>query len=277
MKILLTGGAGFIGSHLAGSLLKEGHSLVIVDNFNDYYEPRIKEENLVALRDYSHVEVVRADIRNQERMGELFSRHQFATVIHLAAQAGVRLSLNRPCLYQDVNEGGTLVLLEAARLAGTERFLFASSSSVYGDCPHLPLRERELGLQPVSPYGLSKLNAEYLCRVFHRQYGLKIGVMRFFTVYGPRQRPDMALPLFSRLILEGREIPVFGDGTSRRDYTFIGDIIAGISLVLNKEFEFEIFKFNNSLLILIGHIFEQEINYSTSTADIIIKHWRFNR
>lgn len=256
MKILLTGGAGFIGSHLAEALLKEGHSLIIVDNFNDYYEPRRKEENLGAIRDNSRLEVVRADIRDRERMEALFSHHRFPAVIHLAARAGVRPSLQHPLLYQDVNVGGTLVLLDAARAAGTERFLFASSSSVYGDCPRLPLRESEPCLQPVSPYGLSKLSAEYLCRVFHRQYGLRIGVMRFFTVYGPRQRPDMAVHAFSRLILEGSEIPVFGDGTSRRDYTFIDDIVAGITSVLGGEFEFEIFNLGGGHSITLAELID---------------------
>ena len=255
-EILLTGGAGFIGSHLGEALLKEGHRVVIVDNFNDYYAPRIKEENLSGIRDNPRLEVVRADIRERERMEELFSRHGFAAVIHLAARAGVRSSLKQPLLYQDVNVGGTLVLLDAARAAGTETFLFASSSSVYGDCPRLPLREDEPSLQPVSPYGLTKLSAEYLCRVFHRQYGLRITVLRFFTAYGPRQRPDMAIHAFSRLILEGSEVPVFGDGSTRRDYTFIDDIIAGILSALDAEFDFEIFNLGGGHSITLTELIE---------------------
>lgn len=241
MKILLTGGAGFIGSHLAEALLKKGYRVVIVDNFNDYYSPQRKEENLDGIRDHLRLEVVRADIRDRERMRELFSRHRFPAVIHLAARAGVRPSLVQPLLYQDVNVGGTLVLLESARRAGTKTFFFASSSSVYGNCPRIPLRESEPDLRPISPYGLTKLSGEHLCRIFHRQYGLRIAVFRFFTVYGPRQRPDMAIHAFSRLISEGREIPVFGDGNSRRDYTFIDDIVTGILLALDGEFDCEVF------------------------------------
>ena len=241
MKILLTGGAGFIGSHLAEALLKKGYRVVIVDNFNDYYSPRRKEENLNGIRDHRRLEVVRADIRDRERMEELFSRHRFPVVIHLAARAGVRPSLAQPLLYQDVNVGGTLVLLESARRAGTKTFFFASSSSVYGNCPRILLRENEPDLRPISPYGLTKLSGEHLCRIFHRQYGLRIVVFRFFTAYGPRQRPDMAIHAFIRLISEGREIPVFGDGTSRRDYTFIDDIVTGILLALDGEFDYEVF------------------------------------
>lgn len=259
--ILLTGGAGFIGSHLAGALLKAGRRVVIVDNFNDYYEPARKRANLAGIIDHPALEVVEADIRDRERMGELFARCRFPAVIHLAARAGVRPSLARPLLYQDVNVGGTLVLLEAARRVGTDKFIFASSSSVYGDCPRLPLREDETALEPASPYGLTKLIGERLCRVFHRQYGIRIAALRFFTVYGPRQRPDMAIHLFSRRIVEGKEIPVYGDGSSRRDYTYIDDIVAGILSALEADLEFEVFNLGGahsiSLLNLINLLGEK--------------------
>lgn len=256
MKILLTGGAGFIGSHLAGALLKDGHQVVIVDDFNDYYSPLLKKENLDDIRDNPRLEVIDADIRDRPRMEELFYRHGFAAVIHLAARAGVRSSLVDPSLYQDVNVGGTLTLLDRALQSGVRRFVFASSSSVYGDCPRLPLRESEPFLDPVSPYGLTKLTGEHLCRVFNRQYGLSIAALRFFTVYGPRQRPDMAIHLFSRLISEGQEISVFGDGTSRRDYTFVDDIISGITLALKAEVNFEIFNLGGGHSITLAELIE---------------------
>ncbi len=239
--ILLTGGAGFIGSHLAEALLEAGRRVVIVDNFNDYYDPSRKRANLAGLAGRPGLEVVEADIRDRERMEDLFRRFRFPVVIHLAARAGVRPSLARPLLYQDVNVGGTLILLEAARKAGTERFIFASSSSVYGDCPRLPLREDEPALEPVSPYGLTKLTGERLCRVFHRQYGIRVAALRFFTVYGPRQRPDMAIHLFSRRIIRGEAIPFYGDGSSRRDYTYIDDIVSGILATLDADLGFEAF------------------------------------
>ncbi len=238
--ILLTGGAGFIGSHLAERLLEAGRRVVIVDDFNDYYEPARKRANLAGIAEHPALEVVEADIRDRVRIEELFARRRFRAVIHLAARAGVRPSLAQPLLYQDVNVGGTLVLLEAARKSGTEKFIFASSSSVYGDCPRLPLNEAEPVLAPVSPYGLTKLTGERLCRVFHLQYGLRICALRFFTVYGPRQRPDMAIHLFSRRIVNGEEIPVYGDGTSRRDYTYVDDIVAGILAALEADLQFEL-------------------------------------
>ncbi len=239
--IMLTGGAGFIGSHLTPALLESGHRIVIVDDFNDYYAPARKRANLQGIINHPHLEVVEADIRDRETMEDLFARYRFSAVIHLAARAGVRPSLARPLLYQDVNVGGTLVLLEAARKAGTGKFIFASSSSVYGDCPRMPLREDEPDLEPVSPYGLTKLTGEHVCRVFHRQYGIRIAALRFFTVFGPRQRPDMAIHLFSRRIISGEEIPVYGDGSSRRDYTYIDDIISGIRSALEADLDFEVF------------------------------------
>ncbi|MEA1927232.1 MAG: GDP-mannose 4,6-dehydratase [Candidatus Auribacterota bacterium] len=254
MKILLTGGAGFIGSHLSEILLQEGHKVVIVDNFNDYYLPRIKEENLSGIRDNPDLEIVKADIRDRQRMEGLFSDHGFDAVIHLAARAGVRPSLADPRLYQDVNIGGTLTLLDAARKFSLRRFIFASSSSVYGDCPRLPLRESEPFLRPVSPYGATKLMGEHLCRVFNRQYGLSVAALRFFTVYGPRQRPDMAIHLFSRLISEGKEISVFGDGSSRRDYTFIDDITSGIYSALTADLNFEIFNLGGGHTITLSEL-----------------------
>jgi len=256
MKILLTGGAGFIGSHLADALLKDDHEVIIVDSFNDYYSPLLKRANLDEIKDDSRLEVVEADIRDRPRMEKLFSSQRFNSVIHLAARAGVRPSLADPTLYQDVNVGGTLTLLDLARQAKVKRFIFASSSSVYGDCPRLPLQEREEFLLPVSPYGLTKLMGEHLCRVFNRQYGLSVAALRFFTVYGPRQRPDMAINLFSRLISRGKEIPVFGDGTSQRDYTFIDDIVSGIKQALDVRLDYEVFNLGGGHSISLADLIE---------------------
>ena len=256
MKILLTGGAGFIGSHLARVLLDQGDEVVILDNFNDYYSPLRKEENIAEILVRPRLEVVRGDIRDRGLVEGIFSRHSFSAVIHLAARAGVRPSLRDPLLYQDVNVGGTLLLLEAARRRGVKKFIFASSSSVYGDCPRQPLRETEKTLVPVSPYGLTKLIGEKLVRIFHQQYGLKVCALRFFTVYGPRQRPDMAIHKFSRLLTEEKNIPVFGDGSSRRDYTFITDIIDGINAALHAKIDFGIFNLGGGHSITLAELIE---------------------
>lgn len=241
MNILLTGGAGFIGSHLSQALLQRGHHLVILDNFNDYYPPPIKERNLSGIINHPRLKLVRGDIRERTLVENLHSRWKFAAVIHLAARAGVRPSLEDPVLYHEVNVEGTLNLLEAARAHGVSKFIFASSSSVYGGNPRQPWRESDLELQPESPYGATKLTGEHLCRIYHRSYNLNLVILRLFTAYGPRQRPDMAIHKFTRLIWEGREIPVFGDGSSRRDYTYVADIISGILKTLEHEFQFEIF------------------------------------
>lgn len=256
MKILLTGGAGFIGSHLAEAILAVGHDLTVVDNFNDYYSPRLKEKNLEKVSSHPRFRLIRSDIREGDRVEEIFADSRFHTVIHLAARAGVRPSLEAPLLYQDVNIRGTLNLLEGARRNDVKKFIFASSSSVYGNCPRQPLSESEPYLFPVSPYGLTKLSGEHLCRVYHRHYGLPTAALRFFTVYGPRQRPDMAIHKFSRLITDGKSIPVYGDGTSRRDYTFIDDIISGIMAVLKAEFGFEIFNLGGGHSITLNELIE---------------------
>ncbi len=257
MKVLLTGGAGFIGSHLAEALLGEGHSVVIVDNFNDYYSPRLKEKNLEGLEAADRLEVVRVDIRDRAGIEGLFSLHGFPTVIHLAARAGVRPSLADPLLYQDVNVSGTLNLLEAARRGGTGKFIFASSSSVYGDLEELPLRETAVGLNPISPYGLTKLSGEDLCRIYHREYGIKVVALRFFTVYGPRQRPDMAIHKFTRLIRVGKKLPLFGDGSSQRDYTYISDIVSGILLALAADLDYEVFNLGGGHSVTLLELIEK--------------------
>lgn len=226
--ILVTGGAGFIGSHLTDSLLKSGAKVTVLDNFDLFYDRKEKENNLASARENATFNFVEGDIRDGSLMSSLLRENQTDTVVHLAAKAGVRPSLEDPSSYVDVNINGTTILLEAVRKAGIRNFVFASSSSVYGDRTSVPLREDDNTDFPISPYGASKKAGEAICHAYHHVYGLSIACLRFFTVYGPRQRPDLAIRKFVRLALSGEEIPVFGDGSSRRDYTHIRDILTGI-------------------------------------------------
>jgi UDP-glucuronate 4-epimerase len=226
MKILVTGGAGFIGSHLVEKLLAEGHQVAILDDFNDFYDPQIKRGNIVAVAE--KITVHQADLRDAGAVSEAFRREAFETVIHLAARAGVRPSIHHPQLYYDTNVNGTLHLLEAARTAGVERFIFASSSSVYGLARTVPFSEDLHLTQTVSPYAATKIAGEFLCSTYSHLYRMRIVALRFFTVYGPRQRPDLAIHQFTHRIWKGQPIDQFGDGTTRRDYTYIDDIIQGV-------------------------------------------------
>jgi len=233
MKILVTGAAGFIGSHLTEALLGAGYTVVGLDNIDPFYDPAIKERNLGGARRSDAFEFVRGDIRDYEGLQGLFARHRFPTVVHLAARAGVRPSLEDPLLYQDVNVRGTMHLLEMARRHGVGRFIFASSSSVYGNNAKTPYAEADPVDQPISPYAATKKAGELLCYTYHHLYHFDVVCLRFFTVYGPRQRPDMAVHKFARLICSGEPVPVFGDGQSRRDYTYIDDVVQGIMGSLN--------------------------------------------
>jgi UDP-glucuronate 4-epimerase len=226
MKILVTGGAGFIGSHLVEKLLADGHKVAILDDFNDFYDPQIKRENIAAVAD--KIAVHQVDLRDPRAVSAMFQGEKFDTVIHLAARAGVRPSIAQPQLYYDTNVGGTLHLLEAARAVGIERFIFASSSSVYGLAKTVPFSEDLHLTQTVSPYAATKIAAEFLCSTYSHLYQMRIVALRFFTVYGPRQRPDLAIHQFTRRIWNGQPIDQFGDGTTRRDYTYIDDIIQGV-------------------------------------------------
>jgi len=228
MNILLTGGAGFIGSSVADRLLNEGHTVVCLDNFDTYYNPERKRENTERARLSPRYHSYEADIRDARVVHRLFSDHRFDAVIHLAARAGVRPSVQDPALYFDVNVQGTLVLLEAMRQWGVKKMVFASSSSVYGDSATPPFAEEKAVDRPLSPYAASKRSAELLCHTYHHLYGLDIFCLRFFTVYGPRQRPEMAISQFTDKILHGQAITVFGDGSTARDYTYIDDIVNGI-------------------------------------------------
>jgi UDP-glucuronate 4-epimerase len=224
--VLVTGAAGFIGSHVAEGLVARGDEVVGLDNFDAFYPRAVKEANVAALRRGPRFRLVEGDVRDAQLAAELVTPD--TVIVHLAARAGVRPSLEQPALYASVNIEGTAVLLEAARRVGARRVVFGSSSSVYGDTAPVPFSEDWPALLPISPYAATKRAGELLCATFVQLYGLRIMALRFFTVYGPRQRPDLAIHKFTRLIAEGRPIPFYGDGSSERDYTYIDDIVGGV-------------------------------------------------
>jgi len=231
MRILVTGGAGFIGSHLVEKLLTSGHQVAILDDFNDFYDPRIKHANIATVA--RSVTIHQVDLRDSASVRSLFHRQKFEAIAHLAARAGVRPSIQHPQLYYDTNVAGTLHLLEAARVTEVERFIFASSSSVYGVSKKLPFSEDQHLTQTLSPYGATKIAGEFLCSTYSHLYKMRVVALRYFTVYGPRQRPDLAIHQFTRRINAGQPIDQFGDGTTRRDYTYIDDIIQGTMTALD--------------------------------------------
>ena len=226
--ILITGAAGFIGSHLAEALLHNGCNVAIMDNFDPFYPEAWKRRNLQEVMKTGSVAVFECDIRDEQAVKRVFSEFHPSTVIHLAARAGVRPSIEQPVLYEQVNIGGTYTLLEAARQQGVQNFVLGSSSSVYGEGAAAPFREDNHFLRPISPYAATKLACESIAYTYTHLYGLNIACLRFFTVYGPRQRPDLAIHKFIGLIEKGKELPVFGDGTAGRDYTYVDDIVEGI-------------------------------------------------
>jgi UDP-glucuronate 4-epimerase len=233
-NILITGGAGFIGSHLVDRLLDEGDwQITIVDDFNDFYDPAIKRATVKRHENNPNYRAFEADIRDQAALQKIFVGNSFTCIVHLAARAGVRPSLDQPLLYTQTNINGTMNLLELARAKGIQQFVFGSSSSVYGINAKVPFSEDDPIRQPISPYAATKAAAELLCHTYSHLYGMRSVCLRFFTVYGPRQRPDLAIHKFARLITEGKPIPVFGDGSTRRDYTFIDDIIAGVRAAID--------------------------------------------
>jgi UDP-glucuronate 4-epimerase len=255
VRILVTGGAGFIGSHVALALLARGDEVWILDNFNDFYAPAIKRRNA---RDAAAAgaRVVEGDIRDVDGMARLFADGAFDGVVHLAAMAGVRPSLADPLHYQDVNVRGTVVLLEEARKRPEMRFVFASSSSVYGSNERVPFREDDDIHHPVSPYAATKRAGELLCYTHHHLYGIPTTCLRFFTVYGPRQRPEMAIHKFVRLLHEGRPIPFFGDGSTRRDYTYVDDIVDGVVRALDRCDGYEIYNLGESQTTALSELVE---------------------
>jgi UDP-glucuronate 4-epimerase len=233
-SILITGGAGFIGSHLVDHLLGEGDwRVTVVDDFNDFYDPAIKRNNIRAQQQNPDCKLLVADIRDKAALAGIFAEQNFDCVVHLAARAGVRPSLREPLLYVETNINGTMNLLELARAYNVPQFVFGSSSSVYGVNEKVPFRETDPIFNPISPYAATKAAGELLCHTYAHLYGLRCICLRFFTVYGARQRPDLAIHKFAQLITEGKPLPVFGDGTTRRDYTYIDDIISGVRAAID--------------------------------------------
>ena len=257
-NILVTGGAGFIGSHLVDRLISnEENRVTVVDNFNDFYSPAIKRANIVAHIGNDRFNLIEADIAKAELIDQLFAGSRFDVVVHLAARAGVRPSLEDPLAYEESNVRGTYSLLEAARRHGLKRFVFGSSSSVYGVNSKLPFSEDDPIAQPISPYSATKIAAEAACHAYSHLYGMRIICLRFFTVYGPRQRPDLAIHKFARLISAGKPIPIFGDGTTRRDYTYIDDILAGVEAAINYDrSQFEIVNLGESETVELRRLVE---------------------
>ncbi len=245
MKVLVTGGAGFIGSHLVERLLERADEVCVLDNFNAFYDPAIKREN-ASILSAAGATIVEGDIRDQNLVRELFEDQRPDALVHLAAMAGVRPSLEDPLLYEDVNVRGTLVLLEALREFPTTRFVFASSSSVYGGNEKVPFSEADALRHPVSPYAATKLAGELMAYTHHHLYGIPTTALRFFTVFGPRQRPEMAIHKFVACVLRGEPIPFFGDGSTRRDYTYVGDIIDGVVAALDRCAGYSIYNLGES-------------------------------
>lgn len=254
MNILITGGAGFIGSHLSEKIIKLGHQVICIDNFNDYYDPAIKEHNLKNIIDNKNFILYRADILDKKAVTEIFSSNHIDIVIHLAARAGVRPSISNAALYEKVNVEGTLNLLECCREKAINRFIFASSSSVYGGNKKIPFLETDRVDFPISPYAATKKSGELICYTYHHLYDISVFAFRFFTVYGPRQRPEMAIHKFSRKIFNKDPIEIYGDGSSSRDYTYIDDIIKGIINSLDMVNGYEIINLGNSYPVKISDL-----------------------
>ncbi len=257
MNFLITGGAGFIGSHVCERLLQAGHAVWALDDLNSFYSPAIKQRNLSEIKSLGRpFTFVQGDLTDIAIVRDLFQKTRFDQVIHLAARAGVRPSLAEPELYQQVNVVGTANILETARRNGVKKILIASSSSVYGVNQKTPFAETDPVFSIISPYAASKLACEALGHVYHHVYGMEIAALRFFTAYGPRQRPELAIHKFAALITAGKPIPVFGDGSTARDYTYISDIVDGVMACSEKKFGFEIFNLGESQTVTLNRLIE---------------------
>ena len=257
VNFLVTGGAGFIGSHVCERLLNSGHSVWAFDDLNPFYDPQLKRRNIRDLQSLAKpFEFIHGDITDRAALDEVFASVKFDQVIHLAARAGVRPSLAEPALYQRVNVEGTVNLLEAARLSGVKKIIIASSSSVYGVNSKVPFAESDPIFAAISPYAASKLACEALGHVYHHVYGMDVAMLRFFTVYGPRQRPDLAIHKFAKLISVGQPIPVFGDGSTARDYTYVTDTVDGVIACTGKEIGFDIFNLGESQTVTLSYLIE---------------------
>jgi UDP-glucuronate 4-epimerase len=254
-QILVTGGAGFIGSHLVDKLLAEGRRVVVVDNFENFYSPEIKRANIAAHVTDPNYKLYEVDIRNRGALHKVFARNSITTIVHLAAKAGVRPSLEDPAGYVETNVTGLLNLLEYSREFGVKQFVFGSSSSIYGNNAKVPFSESDEATQPISPYAATKGSGELLCHTYSHLYGIRCVCLRFFTVYGARQRPDLAIHKFAKLIYNEKPIPVFGDGTTRRDYTYVDDIVQGVRASIDfKESQYEIINLGESQTIELGEL-----------------------
>ena len=257
MNFLVTGGAGFIGSHVCERLLGQGHSVWTLDDLNAFYSPDIKRQTLREIESGGKpFTFVHGDLSHRPTVDSLFQSVRFDQVIHLAARAGVRPSLQEPALYQRVNVEGTVNILEAARLSGVRKVTIASSSSVYGVNAKVPFSEEDPIFSAISPYAASKLACEALGHVYHHVYGLDVVMLRFFTVYGPRQRPDLAIHKFAQLISVGKPIPVFGDGSAARDYTYVDDTVDGILAATQKSFGYQVFNLGESQTVTLSHLIQ---------------------
>jgi UDP-glucuronate 4-epimerase len=245
-NVLVTGGAGFIGSNLVERLLNSGHEVSVIDDLNDFYSPEWKRANLDEIGRTGSIRFYEGDICDTGRVAQIFEETRPDTVIHLAARAGVRPSLEQPLLYERVNIHGTMVLLEACRQHGTQKFVFASSSSIYGLANKVPFTEDDTAALPISPYAATKIAGEKICYTYSHLYGIQAVCLRFFTVYGRRQRPDLAIRKFTEMIDRGDSIPVFGDGSSGRDYTYIDDIISGVIAAAELDAAYEVFNLGNA-------------------------------
>ena len=257
MNFLVTGGAGFIGSNLCERLLEAGHAVWAFDDLNSFYDLSIKQRNIREIQALAKpFTFVQGDITDRAALDDLFRKTKFDQILHLAARAGVRPSLAEPALYQRVNVEGTVNLLEAARLHGVRKITIASSSSVYGVNAKVPFSEADPIFSAISPYAASKLACESLGHVYHHVYGMDVVMLRFFTVYGPRQRPDLAIHKFAQLISAGKSIPVFGDGSTARDYTYVSDTLEGILACTQKNFGFEILNLGESQTVTLTYLIE---------------------
>jgi len=268
MQILVTGGAGFIGSHLVDKLLEQGHIVVNIDNFDPYYSPDIKENNIINAIQNERYKIYREDILNSKKLDQIFSTHDFDVVVHLAAKAGVRPSIEDPVSYAKVNIEGTMNLLEQCKKYEIKKFIFASSSSVYGNNKTVPFSESDSVDNPVSPYAATKKSGELLCYNYHHLYDINIFALRFFTVYGPRQRPEMAIHKFTRRINNNEEIPVYGMGKPERDYTYIDDIIQGVLKSIQRVKGYEIINLGESSTISVTdliHVIESTLGKTAKT------------
>jgi len=252
--VLVTGGAGFIGSHLCDRLLERGEEVVCFDNFDPYYDVGMKDANVGRNLENGRFRLVRGDVRDPSDLEVVFQSSEITKVVHLAAKAGVRPSIERPLLYEEVNVRGTLNLLEAARKNGVKNFVFGSSSSVYGVNEKTPFSEDDPLESIISPYAASKASGEAFCQTYSHLYGIPITCLRFFTVYGPRGRPDMAIFKFTKKIVEGERIEVYGDGSSMRDYTYVDDIVDGVVSALDKNFLFEIINLGDSRTVKLSRL-----------------------